>query len=576
MADMPSRIGNFEVLSQIGSGGMGTVYLGRDPGLGRQVAIKVIREEVRDKEVLDRFFREARAAAALRHPNIITVYTSGQHEYQPYMVMEFVDGESLAEIIRSRRTLPLSDKMSYLEQICAGLHFAHRAGIVHRDIKPANIMIDREGVVRILDFGIARIEGSAMTQDGSLMGSLNYMSPEQMLGRPADHRSDIFSVGSVAYELLCYQQAFKGGLNDGLLHRLPHEAPPALSSLYPGLPPALEQVVMRALEKAPEQRFQDLAEMRSAIVGGQAGPKPEDDRTVRITRPGTPDVPPAGVAEAPAPQSPTPVPAASPTPPPAQPPPTPVSAPASAPPPIPTTSVPPSQKLQLKKEVGGDARAASTIAKQTTPTATRAVAAGTRPQTPKEASSRRWILIGVAATALVIAAAAISQLTGDPPNVLEQERPGIEAAMERFRTAYRNRNLESVAAVFPALPAETEQAMQRAFDDCLVYEVTFADMQVEMNPTDATLAHVDVSSTHVCTPSSGGRQTTTAQHDLFTLGKDGDEWHIDSAVPAPDLSTDGIRASRPAAAWAPGPGRCRPGSWCRRSRHRRRPARSGR
>ena len=173
MADMPSRIGNFEVLSQIGSGGMGTVYLGRDPGLGRQVAIKVIREEVRDKEVLDRFFREARAAAALRHPNIITVYTSGQHEYQPYMVMEFVDGESLAEIIRSRRTLPLSDKMSYLEQICAGLHFAHRAGIVHRDIKPANIMIDREGVVRILDFGIARIEGSAMTQDGSLMGSLN-------------------------------------------------------------------------------------------------------------------------------------------------------------------------------------------------------------------------------------------------------------------------------------------------------------------------------------------------------------------------------------------------------------------
>ena len=541
MADMPSRIGNFEVLSQIGSGGMGTVYLGRDPGLGRQVAIKVIREEVRDKEVLDRFFREARAAAALRHPNIITVYTSGQHEYQPYMVMEFVDGESLAEIIRSRRTLPLSDKMSYLEQICAGLHFAHRAGIVHRDIKPANIMIDREGVVRILDFGIARIEGSAMTQDGSLMGSLNYMSPEQMLGRPADHRSDIFSVGSVAYELLCYQQAFKGGLNDGLLHRLPHEAPPALSSLYPGLPPALEQVVMRALEKAPEQRFQDLAEMRSAIVGGQAGPKPEDDRTVRITRPGTPDVPPAGVAEAPAPQSPTPVPAASPTPPPAQPPPTPVSAPASAPPPIPTTSVPPSQKLQLKKEVGGDARAASTIAKQTTPTATRAIAAGTRPQTPKEASSRRWILIGVAATALVIAAAAISQLTGDPPNVLEQERPGIEAAMERFRTAYRNRNLEGVAAVFPALPAETEQAMQRAFDDCLVYEVTFADMQVEMNPTDATLAHVDVSSTHVCTPSSGGRQTTTAQHDLFTLGKDGDEWHIDSAVPAPDLSTDGTQ-----------------------------------
>ena len=190
---------------------MGAVYLGRDPELDRQVAIKVIREEVHDQRVLDRFFREARAAAALRHPNIITVYASGQHDHKPYMAIEFVDGESLADIIRHRRNVTLSDKISYLEQICTGLHFAHRAGIVHRDIKPANVMVDREGVVRILDFGIARIEGSAMTQDGALIGSLNYMSPEQMLGRPVDLRSDIFSVGTVAYELPCYQQAFKGG-----------------------------------------------------------------------------------------------------------------------------------------------------------------------------------------------------------------------------------------------------------------------------------------------------------------------------------------------------------------------------
>jgi serine/threonine protein kinase len=185
------------------------------------------------------------------------------------MVMEFVDGESLAEIIHSRRTLPLSVKISYLEQTCAGLAFAHRADIVHRDIKPANIMVDRESVVEILDFGIARIEGSAMTQDGSLMGSLNYMSPEQMLGRPVDHRSDIFSMGSVAYELLSHRQAFKGGLNDGLLQRLPNEDPPPLAQIYPELPVALERVIMRALEKAPEKRFQDLTEMRAAILGRQ-------------------------------------------------------------------------------------------------------------------------------------------------------------------------------------------------------------------------------------------------------------------------------------------------------------------
>ena len=287
MASLPSHIGNFEVLRQLGSGGMATVYLGRDPELGRQVAIKVIREEIRDQEVLDRFLREARAAAALRHPNIITVYASGEHDHQPYMAMEFVDGESLAEIIHSRRTLPLSDKRSYLEQICAGLAFAHRAGIVHRDIKPANIMVDREDVVRILDFGIARIEGSAMTQDGSLMGSLNYMSPEQMLGRPVDHRSDIFSLGSVAYELLSYRQAFKGGLDDGLLHRLPHEDPPSLAQISPGLPATLERVVMRALEKAPERRFQDLTEMRTAILGGQEAPPAADDHTVSHPAGGT-------------------------------------------------------------------------------------------------------------------------------------------------------------------------------------------------------------------------------------------------------------------------------------------------
>jgi ketosteroid isomerase-like protein len=168
-------------------------------------------------------------------------------------------------------------------------------------------------------------------------------------------------------------------------------------------------------------------------------------------------------------------------------------------------------------------------------------AAATRPQTPKEAPPRKWILVGVAAVALVIAAAAIPRLTGDPPNRLEQERPGIEAAMGRFRTAYRNRNLEGVAAVFPALPAETGQAMQRAFDDCLVYEVTFADMQVEVNLSDASLAQVDVSSTHVCTPNSGGRQTTTTQHDLFTLRKNGNEWRIDGVAPAPATSADGAQ-----------------------------------
>src|SRR5688572_3282360 len=244
---------------------MGTVYLARDPDLGRQLAIKVLREQVFEEEVLQRFLQEARSAGNLRHENIITVYDAGTHDHQPFMAMEYVDGISLADMIRLRQPLALTDKLFYLEQICAGLHYAHRQGIVHRDIKPANLMADRRHIIRILDFGIARVEGSGMTRDGALMGTLNYMSPEQMLGRPVDHRSDIFAFGAVAYELLGYEKAFPGTLEDGLLHRLPHEPPRPLRELCAGLPDDLEALVLRALAKLPQDRFGDLDEVGIAL-----------------------------------------------------------------------------------------------------------------------------------------------------------------------------------------------------------------------------------------------------------------------------------------------------------------------
>jgi serine/threonine protein kinase len=543
---------------------MATVYLGRDPDLGRQVAIKVIREEIREQEVLDRFLREARAAAALRHPNIITVYASGEYDHQPYMAMEFVDGDSLAQIIHSRRTVTLSDKISYLEQICSGMAFAHRAGIVHRDIKPANIMVDREGVVRILDFGIARIEGSAMTQDGSLMGSLNYMSPEQMLGRPVDHRSDIFSLGSVAYELLSYRQAFKGGLNDGLLQRLPYEDPPPLGPISPGLPVGLQQVVMRALEKAPEKRFQDLADMRAAILGGHdtETTQPNDDRTV-VIRPAAPsDVPPpdptisvlAGAtrfdetivtpttharrADTESRSGPT----------------EPLDSTGAL---LPKTAAPATSplKLKLQNETAGSARPSAMTPRpsaperiaQERPTGRErpSTTATPRPPMPERAASTKWVLMGSVGALLVAAAFAIPWLTAGPQDLLSQERPGIEAAMERFRSAYRNRDLPGVMDAFPTLPPENELTMQRAFQDCLVYEVIFADMQIEMNPVDAALAHVDLRSAHTCTPNTGGRQSTTDHHDLFTLRKGGDTWRIDTATlldaQLPASSVDGTQ-----------------------------------
>ncbi len=244
---------------------MGTVYLGRDPNLDRQVAVKVLREALADDELLQRFLREARATANLRHENLVTIYEVDQHDHQPFIAMEYVDGTTLAEVIKRRQELPLAHKCSLVEQICAGLHHAHRAGIVHRDIKPANVMIDAHGVIRILDFGIARVANSAMTSDGTMLGTLNYMSPEQMLGRPVDFRSDIFSVGAVAYELLSYHQAFPGSLDDGLLQRLPQANPVRLAELCPELPGELEQIVVRALAKHPQDRFADLDEMRVAI-----------------------------------------------------------------------------------------------------------------------------------------------------------------------------------------------------------------------------------------------------------------------------------------------------------------------
>jgi serine/threonine protein kinase len=597
MANIPSKIGNFEVSRQVGSGGMGAVYLGLDPELNRQVAIKVIREEVHDQEVLDRFFREARAAAALRHPNIITIYASGQHEHQPYMVMEYVEGDSLADIIRSRKTLPLADKLSYIEQLCAGLHFAHRAGIVHRDIKPANVMVDREGMLRILDFGIARVEGSGLTQDGALIGSLNYMSPEQMLGRPIDARSDIFSVGAVAYELISYQQAFKGNINDGLLHRLPHEDPPSLSSIAPGLPAGLEDVIMRALQKLPDNRFQDLAEMRNAIIAVQSGTVSADDRTVVISRanvppsrPGTatpstaakpsttkvdsrfdfdnvreefpdftiqptlpPDEEPASVGPTPAAQS------------------TPAAADADEPATVvssvsarPTTAVPvpvpvapetssAPRTWSVKKTTtpgtstgtGTSAGTSTGLRRDTTVVRKPPTSTGSRPATgtaikppagittapPRSSGAGRWIGIGAGAVALVAGAAvAVPYFTGPPPDPLEVERPAIEAAMERFRIGYRNRDMDAVVAAFPELPGNVRQSMQRTFNNCIVYDVAFVQMNVTLAP-DPNMAEAEVRSTHTCTPNSGGQQTIGTQREVYTLRKSGNNWILNGVRP---------------------------------------------
>lgn len=293
---------------------MGAVYLARDPELDRAVAIKLVKDDLTDEpELGERFAREARSAARLRHPNIITVFDIGEHEGRPFIAMEYIPGESLSEIIRREPKIDPGWVLRWMESLCEGLAHAHKAGIVHRDIKPANVMIDQEGVLKIVDFGIARAGESQLTRSGVLVGTTNYMAPEQLLGVSTDHRADIFAVGAVFYELLCGKKAFPGTIADGLFNRICNEPPEPLVTLCPGIDPAIPRVVDGALEKDPSRRYQDLAAMAADVArvrAGQPVPGPLSPETGEATptmiQTGVPTMPvlqPSSATFAPSPSS---------------------------------------------------------------------------------------------------------------------------------------------------------------------------------------------------------------------------------------------------------------------------------
>jgi hypothetical protein len=246
---------------------MGVVYLATDPLLRRTVAIKMLQGG--DDELRERFAREARSAAALRHNNIVTIYDVGEDEGRPFIAMEFVDGESMAELIRRRAPLSLHRRLELIGELCAGLGYAHRNGIVHRDIKPANLMITTEGSLKILDFGLARMAADAtsagLTRAGALMGTPQYMAPEQIEGLPADQASDIFSVGLVLYELLAYRRAFPGESAQAVLIAIVSKPPTPIREYVTDLDPELERLVDRAVEKDRDKRFPSLRALGSAL-----------------------------------------------------------------------------------------------------------------------------------------------------------------------------------------------------------------------------------------------------------------------------------------------------------------------
>ena len=261
-------IGRYQIAGEVGKGAMGVVYKATDPNIGRTVAIKTLRIDIHgsdNEEVLGRFKNEARAAGMMNHANIITIYDAGEQEGMFYIAMEYIEGQTLHSLLKQQKALPVDQATNIVRQVCSGLDYAHARGIIHRDIKPANIMIAGDGTVKIMDFGIAKSGGTGMTSTGQVVGTPNYMSPEQVKGLPLDGRTDLFSVGVVLYEMLTGTRPFVAESVTAIIYKIVHENPPAPRDLMDGLHPGLSAVVMKALAKAPEERFASGAEFSRAV-----------------------------------------------------------------------------------------------------------------------------------------------------------------------------------------------------------------------------------------------------------------------------------------------------------------------
>ncbi|MFY9574987.1 MAG: protein kinase [Blastocatellia bacterium] len=307
-----SVVGNYRIIDKIGEGGMGAVFKGVDLMLEREVAIKMLRPELaRQPNVVERFRVEAVTLAKLNHPNVATLHSFFRQGEDFFMVMEFVRGETLDEVIRQRGAMPCDQAVELFCHALEGIDHAHKMGIVHRDIKPANMMLTDTGSIKVMDFGIARVLGSdRMTKTGHLVGTVEYMSPEQVRGEETDARSDIYSLGILLYEMLTGRVPFNSTSEYDLMRSQIEDAPPPPRSFAPHLPLAVEQPIMRALAKKREARFQSASEFRAMLIqrntmgvagavtrplietaprpGGYAAPVTDAGQTMRMT-PVSPD-----------------------------------------------------------------------------------------------------------------------------------------------------------------------------------------------------------------------------------------------------------------------------------------------
>ncbi len=264
--DPASRVGKYEILAKIGHGAMGDVFKARDTVLDRFVAIKTMSAAVLgDPELGQRFLREAQSAARLNHPNVVTLHEFGEDAGRVFMAMELLEGEDLKDLLKRGGLTTLEDKLAVMEQILDGVAYAHAAGVVHRDLKPPNIHVQANGRVKVMDFGLARLGESEMTRAGTVMGTPNYMSPEQVRGERAGPPSDIFSLGAVFYEVIGGRRAFDADSMHAVLYKVTESDPIPLTDCCPDLPPIIEIFVWKALAKDPQLRYRDGGEMREAL-----------------------------------------------------------------------------------------------------------------------------------------------------------------------------------------------------------------------------------------------------------------------------------------------------------------------